>query len=61
MKGLLLIYGDFDQLKRHTIEDPQALYVLDQVRTDTPEVIDAMLTAATFAMKRGLEAKKAAH
>ena len=57
MKGLLLIYGDADQLRRHIIEDPEALYVFDD--RVTPETVEGALQAAVLAMKRGL-AKQAA-
>lgn len=53
MKGLLLIYGDADQLRRHTIEDPESLYVFDDMVT--PENLESSLQAAVLAMRRGLK------
>ena len=53
MKGLLLIYGDFDQLKRQ-IADEQT-YALDQIPDGaSPEMVRLCVDSVSWAMKRAI-------
>lgn len=56
MKGVLVIHGDFEQLKRCVIEDGEAYYSLSPIwAEDGRAEIAAAVDTVAVALKRALE------